>query len=303
MGATVDASQPRTSPHRDVAAGGRRSRGGRRPAPELVLDHLAIAVADWTDAGDELARRLGGDWQYGLRTGAFNPCQIGFGNDTRIELLAPPDSGTSFVTDYLERQGRNRPHHITLKTDDIESVLDDARDFGIEPVLVRMGDTRWQEGFLHPKDTGLGVVIQVAQSEGDPVQDIPDDMRVACPWPSTEPAGERAAIEYLVVGVEDLDRATRLCCDVLRGEVVVTIDSVVRLEWPSGAHLVLTALPSEDPGPLGVVAIGISGAAPGDLPLVPDRFGWSKSPVLEPLGLSLLFQTPPDQSPANHPAR
>ncbi|MER7003668.1 VOC family protein [Dactylosporangium sp. NPDC000555] len=256
----------------------------------MVLDHLAVAVASWSDATDVLVGALRGRWRYGIRTPAFNPCQVGYGNDTRIELLAPPERGSSFVTKFLAA-GTNRPHHITFKTTDIRAVLRDAERFGVAPVLVSLENPGWREGFLHPRDTGLGVLIQVAQGDGDPTKSLPPDLLVDCP--RAESGDEPSAISHIIVRVSDTEWAARLFCEVLHGERVVVTDDMVRLRWPSGADLLLLGPDrgSEPPLPLGVRSIGFDATAPPDLALTPVGMGWSKTQVVPALGLSLLFNS------------
>ncbi|HEX5206081.1 hypothetical protein ACFQS1_38540 [Paractinoplanes rhizophilus] len=262
--------------------------------PSVVLDHLAFAVTSWTDPRDVLVDALHGRWRYGIRTPAFNACQLAYGNNTRIELLTEPDRGGSFVGKFLAA-GPNRPHHITFKTDNLRAILRDVRAFGIEPVLVSLDNPGWHEGFLHPRDTGLGVLIQIAQGDGDPTKGPGRDLLLPRPW-ETEPGGEPSALSYLVVRVRDLDRAARLFCDVLRAERLIVTDDMVRLRWPSGAHLLLiheSAYDEGGPYPIGVRGIAVEAAAPAGLPITPAGMGWSKTEVVPALGVSLLFNSVP----------
>ncbi|HEY0533489.1 MAG TPA: VOC family protein [Actinoplanes sp.] len=270
------------------------SETAQSPTPTVVLDHLAIAVTSWTDPKDVLVDALGGRWRYGIRTPAFNACQLAYGNDTRIELLTEPEQGSSFVTRFLAT-GPNRPHHITFKTDDLDAVLRDARAFGIEPVLVSLANPGWHEGFLHPRDTGLGVLIQVAQGSGDPTKGPGRHLLLDRPW-THEAEAEPSPLSYLVVRVRDLDRAARLFCEVLRAERLIVSDDLVRLRWPSGAHLLLIAESAYNggtPRPLGVQDIAVEAPAPRDLPITPAGMGWSKTEVVPALGVSLLFNSVP----------
>lgn len=263
----------------------------------MVLDHLAIAVNSWSDPKDVLVDALGGRWRYGIRTPAFNACQLAYGNNTRIELLTEPERGRSFVTKFLAT-GPNRPHHITFKTPDLDAVLRAARAFGVEPVLVSLENPGWREGFLHPRDTGLGVLIQIAQGDGDPTKGPGRDLLLDRPW--SEPDAQPSDLSYLVVRVRDTDWAARLCCEVLGAQRLIVTDDLVRLRWASGAHLLLlreSAYGGDAPHRLGVRGIAVEATAPPELTLTPAGMGWSKTEVVPTLGVSLLFNSLP-ASPA-----
>ena len=255
---------------------------------KVVLDHVAIAVRDWSDAEGTLGDVLQGEWQYGLRAGAFDPCQIGFGNDTRVELLQPPPDRGSFVTEFLADRGRNAPHHITFKTDAIVDVLDRMRSLDIEPILVSLDKPTWKEAFLHPRTTGLGVLIQIAQSQGDPIGSMPPSSMVP---PSEAYAGTvdaPAFIDHILLEVADVDGAERVFCAGLGGTRVESRDKTTRIAWPSGADLVLT--PSGGARAGGVLALTLSGTAPERLAVREGETGCASTDTLDDLGLRLQFQ-------------
>lgn len=256
----------------------------------VVLDHLAVAVRTWTDGRSTLADTLGGRWRYGLNLPAFNPCQLSYDNDTRIELLEPPDQGRSFVTRFLEStRGENRPHHITFKTNDILAVLERAAAHGIEPVLVSLENPSWREAFLHPRDTRVGVLIQIAESPGDPAESMSEDIKLPCPWPENDELPP-ASIEFITVAVPDPGAATDLLCSVLGGEVVATTADYTRVAWRTGADIVLIT----DRGPTdadrrpGVRHLAVRMATTPDVPLQPRGADWATTPILPELGIALL---------------
>lgn len=220
----------------------------------VVLDHLAFAVQDWSAGRDTLSRRLGGRWSFGLDLSDFRMCQLAYGNETRIELLAPPSRGTSFIDEFLAATpDAGRPHHITFKTDDVEAAIGRAQDFGIEPILVSLDNQVWREAFLHPRDTGLGVLIQIVESVGDPLAAYAEQLD--CPW-SVDEAVEQARLEHIDLVVDDVAANAELLHRILAGEVRTTDDpGVLRVGWRQGAELVLVAAQSKRELKLGVDTI------------------------------------------------
>ncbi len=151
------------------------------------LDHLAIAVPAWEPAGSLLNRELGARWASGFRLDAFNPCQLAVAEDMRLELLEPGGGERSFIRRFLsENNGAAAPHHITLKVQDIHAAIAAAQAAGIEPILLRLDHPQWKEAFLHPRDAGLGFLVQMVQMVQAPqsIEDITVETfgGLACPW-------------------------------------------------------------------------------------------------------------------------
>ncbi|MEV0391228.1 VOC family protein [Nonomuraea sp. NPDC050643] len=245
-----------------------------------ALDHVAIAVRDWAQGGPVLAGRFGGRWDGGFIQPVFSPAQLHYANDMRVELLEVGTEPSSFVRRFLDAaQAPARPHHITFKVHDIHATLDAARACGFGPILVNVASDMWKEAFLHPKETGLGFLVQVAQAAGTPKElggDLPG-IRLSPPWP--EPEGGCAALPAVAGTVARTDAVRRLLCDVLGGTETPMGAETSAFTWANGADLVLTAATEHTPG-LRLLAFRGDGstrweladvlAASADEPVVPE---------------------------------
>ncbi len=135
----------------------------------MKLDHVAIGVGDHREGLRTLTGRLGGLVISGGQPpgSGFRAMQVRIGRGTEgmtVELLEPADTEHN---DFLERflaAGGDRPHHVTFKTDDIESELERLRGLGIDPVGIDFRDPGWREMFIHPADAH-GTVIQIAETD------------------------------------------------------------------------------------------------------------------------------------------
>jgi methylmalonyl-CoA/ethylmalonyl-CoA epimerase len=172
------------------------------------LDHLAIGAPALTDGWELFGGLLGGTWAYGGDSPGYWWGQLEFATGPKIELLTPtggPDA--AFLERFLASRGAG-PHHFNFLVSDIEEALARTRAFGIEPVGVSLGNPRWKEAFLHPRQAH-GIVIQLAQQEGSPASPPPAEL------PEPGPPAGFGLIEY---HVGDLDGAVRLFRDVLEGQ-------------------------------------------------------------------------------------
>lgn len=249
------------------------------------LDHVALAVWRWSDARATLVDKLGGRWMGGVRMPEYNPCQLAFVNGMRVELLEPGTDGSSFLTRFLARSGAG-PHHVMFKVDDIRVAIRRARDAGLQIVRERLGNPAWQEAFLHPRSTGVGFVIQLAQSDVAPeaaMASAPGAVSAAeaglsptvvsgstvvpetAAAPATPNAAAPASIPFFSVAVPDLDDTTALLTEVLHGQAVIEgADHGVRfrvMSWQTDtARIVLTeSVPAE-----GIAAKNVPAAAIDD---------------------------------------
>jgi len=127
------------------------------------INHIAVAVSDiesslsfWRDAlGLELAE---------LREVPAESAQIAFlpVAGTEVELVRPTtdDSG---LAKYLAKKGPGM-HHLCLETDDIEGMMAQLSDKGIQLIneSPRTGADGKRYAFIHPKSTG-GVLVELYQ--------------------------------------------------------------------------------------------------------------------------------------------
>ncbi|WP_154604992.1 VOC family protein [Arthrobacter sp. AQ5-05] len=209
------------------------------------LDHLAIAVPAWGPAGAVLNRELGARWASGFRMDVFSPCQLAVAQDMRLELLEPGSGEHSFIQRFLSNnQERPAPHHITFKVHDIRAAIAGARDAGIEPVLVNLEYSQWQEAFLHPKDTGLGFLAQMVQTSHS-VEELTGSAvnSRSCPWEQSDSAPLRLPLIHGTVA--SLQQARHVLCNVLGArEILAEAGSLTAaFHWDEGAELLLTETP------------------------------------------------------------
>ena len=125
------------------------------------INHIAVAVSDiefsltfWRDAlGLELAE---------LRDVPAEAAQIAFlpVGGTEVELVRPTteDSG---LAKYIIKHGEGL-HHLCLETDDIEAMLAQLKEKGIQLIneSPRTGADGKKYAFIHPKSTG-GVLVEL----------------------------------------------------------------------------------------------------------------------------------------------
>ena len=125
------------------------------------INHIAVAVSDiesslafWRDAlGLELAE---------LRDVPAEAAQIAFlpVGGTEVELVRPmtDDSG---LAKYIAKNGAGL-HHLCLETDDIEGMLAQLKEKGIQLIneSPRTGADGKKYAFIHPKSTG-GVLVEL----------------------------------------------------------------------------------------------------------------------------------------------
>lgn len=127
------------------------------------INHIAVAVNDiessltfWRNAlGLELAE---------LHDVPAEAAQIAFlpVGGTEVELVRPTtdDSG---LAKYLAKRGEGL-HHLCLETDDIEAMLAQLKEKGIQLIneSPRAGADGKKYAFIHPKSTG-GVLVELYQ--------------------------------------------------------------------------------------------------------------------------------------------
>jgi methylmalonyl-CoA/ethylmalonyl-CoA epimerase len=125
------------------------------------IDHIAIVVSDiesaltfWRDAlGMELSHME--DVPGEKSRVAFLPA-----GDSEVELVLPTTNDSGLAR-YLEKRGPGM-HHICLEVDDIETMLQQLKDKGIqlindEPIA---GSNGKKYAFIHPK-SAFGVMVEL----------------------------------------------------------------------------------------------------------------------------------------------
>jgi methylmalonyl-CoA/ethylmalonyl-CoA epimerase len=128
------------------------------------FDHLAVAAPRIRDLLPVYADLLGGRAVLGgdnERVG-YRALQLAFPDDRRVELMEPL-AGSRFFDRFFARTGGGGMHHVTFLVPDIQSALDAVTASGYTPTSVFLGNTDWQEVFLHPKESS-GTLVQLVQT-------------------------------------------------------------------------------------------------------------------------------------------
>jgi len=207
------------------------------------LDHIAVAVEQWSDAWPRYVHQLGGTWHSGGVNSGFSPAQLSYANGARVEVLQPwePEENP-FLRRFLDHSGPG-PHHLTFKVPDIEDMLERVRKAGFEPVGVRLSDPHWREAFLHPRQA-TGVVVQVAQAEFEWSSPAPEGFPTVAEAPA-------ASLLYVTHVVRHLDAGLALFHVLLGGDITARAVSpggaweFVDLAWPGPLAIRLVAPTSE----------------------------------------------------------
>jgi methylmalonyl-CoA/ethylmalonyl-CoA epimerase len=133
-----------------------------RQVPELVIDHVAVAVRSIKDALPLFRDALGGEYLMGGDGGeSWRWLQLRYPGGGKVELLEPIGE-EGFLARFLERRGEGL-HHVTFKTDDIRGAIEQVEGQGYELVDVDLESPHWKEAFLRPSGAH-GTLIQIAQS-------------------------------------------------------------------------------------------------------------------------------------------
>ncbi len=233
------------------------------------LDHVAIAVERWNDAWPRYVSELGGTWHSGGDNLGFSPAQLAFANGARLEILRPHEpERNDFLRRFLDRSGPGA-HHLTFKTPDLVSALDELRSNGYDPVGIELSSPWWKEAFIHPKQAP-GIVVQLAQAAGSWTTPVASDANL--PPGAKDPA----ALVHAAHGVADLHQALELFEKLLGGTVgnrgVQDGIEWVDLSWkgPLGLRLLSvtrdtrlpsTSLPASGAGSLSAGQIALNASA------------------------------------------
>jgi len=205
-------------------------------AASYRFDHLAIGVERWADGFGRFAGQFGGRWAHGGGPGEFMACQLAYRHDMRLELIAPGQAGDNFMRRFLDRSGPG-PHHLTFKVPSLDDTLAELSERDIATFGVRTDTPAWREAFLHPKQAGLGTLIQVAQADETLLAHMMVAQAVPPGFPETQP--EQAQIAWIGLAVESEPAARELLTEVLHGQPAGGGRGWTRLEWGTGHALVV----------------------------------------------------------------
>lgn len=207
-----------------------------------IPDHVAVAVHDIDAAGARWVDQLGGTWLTGsFEGGGFETRQVRFGNDAKLELLAPAvDDG--FAAGFLHRFGP-RIHHVTLKVPDLREAIAIVEATGLDVVDVSFEVDVWHEAFLRPSQIG-GIIVQIAST---PYTDADWARMAGIELPAADP--DAPALLGPTLTHTDLD-AARHVWETLGATVTPDGDALIA-RWPE-APLTVRIEDGTGAGPLGL---------------------------------------------------
>ena len=225
-----------------------------------VLDHVALAAPDISEALQLLAGPLGGTITSGGNAVGFRVVQVWLGDKTgegmTVELIEPWDAERNdFLARFLAKHGVG-PHHLTFKVPDIVDALDRLREAGYNPVNVDLSEPEWREAFLLPREA-QGTVVQLAQP-GQVLSDRAAQLaHVAAHGPRQNPRwwGDTPCaiapptyLRRVVLATTSLPAALAFFGALLGGEEAASGSSWTELAWPGGAHLRIEERRDRAPG-------------------------------------------------------
>ncbi|WP_055482175.1 VOC family protein [Sphaerimonospora mesophila] len=236
-------------------------------AGSIFFDHLAVGVETWQDAYPRFAVELGGAWSHGGDAGGYAPYQLIYGHGMRLEFIAPTGGPGGFMRRFLDRNGPG-PHHLTFKVPSLDDALDRLEAEGISTLGGR-NEAYWREAFLHPKQAGMGTLIQLAESRE---WELGGGFSSPSPPDFPEPATEPLDIAWIGLTVASLDTATMLFVDHLAGSIAAKGPGWRLLSWGVGHNLLVRQEDAEPGGrPLWAApGLGVGHVVFGPPELVPD---------------------------------
>lgn len=128
----------------------------------MGVDHVGVAVKNLDEAVG-IYRDILGFKLLGVHVLTERKVKVAFlstGGETSIELLEPLGSDSP-VAKFLENRGEGI-HHVAVRVDDIESVLEEFRKKGVMLVdeKPRTGVRGRKVAFIHPK-SAKGVLLEL----------------------------------------------------------------------------------------------------------------------------------------------
>jgi hypothetical protein len=250
----------------------------------IYLDHLAIGTQCWADGYPVLVSALGGRWSVGVDAGEFAPCQLAYRDGMQLEIISPGSDGWSgFMRRFLDRGGPG-PHHITFHVPSLDATHDELATLGLSTFGGR--DTpAYRESFLHPKEAGLGTLIQLAESSGELGEQGGAGQPAPGGFPDNPPGP--ASFAWIGLSADSVDFATALFRDVLGGAVTESGAGWRLFSWGPQRRLLVRQHPAEPGGPpLWAVDTGVAHLAVGPAELSPAEIGAATPLTYDPrLGL------------------
>ncbi|WP_214325620.1 VOC family protein [Nonomuraea sediminis] len=131
---------------------------------EVRFDHTAVAAPRIRDLLPIYRDLLGGVYLGGgdHPDSGYRTLQLTYANGSKIELMEPLAGSTFFDSFFELTRGRGGVHHLNFHVSDIDAAVARLTERGYRLHGLNLGNPRWREVFLHPKEAH-GVLIQLAQ--------------------------------------------------------------------------------------------------------------------------------------------
>jgi methylmalonyl-CoA/ethylmalonyl-CoA epimerase len=226
-------------------------------ASRAYLDHLAVGTESWADGYPVLVETLGGRWRHGGDAGEFAPCQLVYRDGMHLEIISPGSARAGFMRRFLDRGGPG-PHHITFKVCSLDATH--AKLSALEVATFGGRETpHWRESFLHPKNSGVGTLLQLIESS-----DGTAGFRQPAPEGFPPDPPEPADIAWIGLTADSVGFAEALFGEVLGGDVTDSGAGWRLLSWGPQRRLLVRQFPAEPGAPqLWTVPVGVAHLAIG----------------------------------------
>lgn len=260
------------------------------------FDHIAVGVWSIADAVPFLEDELGGKPLGGAPNPVFASAQWEFANGGVLEALDPPpfldeaSLNKNFMHQFLT-SGGPRVHHVTFKVPNLDEAIASAEEKGWKVVGVNKQSPSWKEAFIHPKQEGVGIVVQLAEHRPELrppwlvelVEDpsFMNSMGSHYKRPSFESDHPSVSVVGLHLSVRNRDAAMRLWRDTIKGTPEQISSNVVAFSWQESPMKIFIHF--NDASDEGVMHVELQQARP-----------WKQNP-------STLMLTQRSSSPLPHP--
>lgn len=222
------------------------------------LDHLAIGTERWTDGFPVLVASLGGRWSHGGDAGDFAPCQLTYRSDMRLEIISPGALGTGFMRRFLDHNGPG-PHHITFKVPSLDAALASVAALGVASLEGRAMPQR-REAFLHPKQAGVGTLLQLAEYDDELLRNFHPPLPPGFPADPPEPAD----IAWIGLTADSVEFTEALFGEAFGGAITESGPGWRLFSWGPQRRLLVRQSPAEPGSPrLWTVPSGVAHLAIG----------------------------------------
>ena len=129
--------------------------------PAMRVDHTGMAVESIGES-EPFLFALGAEkiHEEASKYGDFTWASYVLGDASRLELIAPDEGSTSFLTAFLDEHGPGL-HHITIEVAEIDQAIEALTESGVS-VVDRAEFEGWSEAFIPPTNP-TGALFQLME--------------------------------------------------------------------------------------------------------------------------------------------